>query len=351
MGSILDDQGHLEKHDPGGMLGAITRFPLDARNAIKDAEKLELKAYQEKHNGLLIAGMGGSAVGGLLLKDWLRGTCGVPIEVSRSYSLPGWVDEDTLVYVVSYSGNTEETLKQYQEALERGCKVLCFCSGGRLSRSASLRKLSVFKYPKGYQPRAAIAHQFFSLATVSHRLGLVGDNLWGEVKEALTVLDGLSKEMGPTVPMRVNPGKRLAESLHGYIPFIYGSEALQSVAYRYGTQFNENGKIPAGYGFVPEVFHNSVMAVEAAKTLLTRCCAVVIKDPCDAESSRKLNRFVELMAESFARVVEVEAFGSGMLARILSALYIGDFASAYLGILYGHDPGSTKSIDCLKKKP
>ena len=340
----------MEEHDPGGMLGVITRFPLDARRAIKDAEKLELKAYHRKYRGLLIAGMGGSAVGGLLLKDWLRGTCVVPIEVSRSYGLPGWVDEDTLVYVVSYSGNTEETLRQYQEALERGCPVLCFCSGGQLSRSASLRKLSVFKYPKGYQPRAAIAHQFFSLAAISHRLGLVGDDLWGEVDEALAVLDGLCREMGPTIPMENNPGKRLAESLHGYIPFIYGSDVLQSVAYRYGTQFNENGKTPAGYSFVPEAFHNSVMAVEAAKTLLNRCCAVIVKDPCDVESSGKLDRFVELMAGSFARVVEVEAFGSGRLARILSALYIGDFASAYLGILYGHDPGSTKSIDYLKKK-
>src|SRR4030042_4866177 len=251
MGSILDDQEYLEKHDPDGMLGTITRFPVDARRAVKDAEKLDLKAYHRKYDGASGAGMGGSAVGGLLLRDWLRGVCSVPIEVSRSYSLPGWADEGTLVYAVSYSGNTEETLRQYQEALERGCSVLCFCSGGRLSQSASLRKLSVFKYPKGYQPRAAIAHQFFSLAAGSRRLGFGSDYLWGEVDEALAVLDDLCREMGPTVPVEFNPGKRLAESLHGYIPFIYGSEALQSVAYRDGTPFKENGKISARGSVVP----------------------------------------------------------------------------------------------------
>ncbi len=349
MGSILENLGYMEKRDPDGILSSISRFPVDARRAIEDADGLDLKAIRRKYNGLVVAGMGGSAVGGLLLRDWLRDACSVPIEVSRSYSLPRWVGEGTLVYAVSYSGDTEETLRQYQEALDRGCPVVCFCSGGKLSRSASLRKLPVFKYPKGYKPRAAIAHQFFSLAAVSRRLGLVGDEPWGEVEEALTVLDGLSQEMSPEVPIDSNPGKRLAESLHGYIPFIVGSEALQSVAYRYSTQFNENSKTPAAHSFAPEAFHNSVMAAEAAKPLLGRCCAVVVRDPLDAESSGKLDRFVELMAGSFARVVEVEALGRGRLARILSALYIGDFASVYLGILYGHDPGSTKSIDYLKQ--
>ena len=347
MSSTLDDPEHLKKYDPGNMLAAITRLPQNARKAIKDAEKLKLKTRKKGYKGLVVAGMGGSAVGGLLLKDWLRDTCSIPIEVSRSHTLPAWANKDTLVYAVSYSGDTEETLNQYTEAVEAGCPTICFSSGGKLEQSASLHKTPWLKYPKGYQPRAAIAHQFFSLATVTKRLGLIRYETWSEVDEAINALQDLSAEMSPTTPSASNPGKRLAESIHGYIPFIYGPEDLATVAYRYSTQFNENSKSPAAHGFFPEAFHNSVMSSEAPRELLSRCCAVVMRSPSDA--SKKTERFTELLAQSYGRVVKVEVKGEGKLSRILSALYIGDFASAYLGILYGHDPGSTKSIEYLKQ--
>jgi glucose/mannose-6-phosphate isomerase len=347
MESVLDDPEHLKKHDPGDMLATITRFPQNARKAIKDAEKLKLKTHKKSYKGLIVAGMGGSAVGGLILKDWLRDTCNIPIEVSRSHRLPAWANKDTMVYAVSYSGDTEETLSQYKEAVEAGCPTICFSSGGKLEQSANLNKTPWLKYPIGYQPRAAIAHQFFSLATITRRLGLISDETWSEVDEAINTLQALSDEMSPTTPSATNPGKRLAENIHGYIPFIYGPEEMATVAYRYSTQFNENSKSPAAYSFFPEAFHNSVMSSEAPRELLSRCCAVVIRNPSD--DSKKTERFTELLAKSYGRVVKVEVKGEGRLSRILSALYIGDFASAYLGILYGQDPGSTKSIEYLKQ--
>jgi glucose/mannose-6-phosphate isomerase len=347
MDSVLDDPEHLKKYDPGDMLTAITRFPQNARKAIKDAEKLKLKTRKKSYTGLIIAGMGGSAVGGLLLKDWLRDTCSIPIEVSRSRRLPAWANKDTMVYAVSYSGDTEETLSQYNKAVEAGCPTICFSSGGKLEQNATLHKTPWLKYPKGYQPRAAIAHQFFSVATVTRRLDLISDETWSQVDEAINTLQGLSAEMSPATPSASNPGKRLAESIQGYIPFIYGPEDLAAVAYRYSTQFNENSKSPAAHSFFPEAFHNNVMSTEASRELLSRCCAVVIRSP--SNDSKKTERFTELLAKSYGRVVKVEVTGEGRLSRILSVLYIGDFASAYLGILYGQDPGSTKSIEYLKQ--
>ena len=346
----LNDPQYLQAQDPGNMLQAISRLPKDARKAIGDAEKLSLPRLKTKSlKGLLVAGMGGSAVGGLLLRDWLSDRSATPIQVSRGYHLPAWVDEDTLVYAVSYSGDTGETLSQYQEALNRGSTLVCFCSGGKLSRSASLRKTPCIRYPKGYKPRAAVAHQFFSIATVSRRLGLVDDETWGQVDEALRTLDALSREMDPGTPTAFNPAKRLAESLKGYIPFVYGGEIHETVAYRYTTQFNENSKSPAAHNFMPEAFHNSVMAREAPRELLERCCAVIIRDPEEESLSPRVDRFTELVSESFGRVIEVDAAGQGRLARILSALYIGDFASAYLAVLYGRDPSSMDSIESLKQ--
>ncbi|TRO54267.1 bifunctional phosphoglucose/phosphomannose isomerase [Candidatus Bathyarchaeota archaeon] len=350
MAPSLNDPQHLQTYDPGNMLQTITRFTQNARKAIKEAEKLDLTRLQKtKHSALLVAGMGGSAVGGLLLRDWLTDTSRTPIHVQRGYHLPAWADQNTLVYCVSYSGNTEETLRQYHEAQERGCPTVCFTSGGKLGQSAGLRKTPLLKYPQGLQPRAAIAHQFFATATVTRRLGIIDDETWTQTEEALKVLDALSREMQPATPTAFNPAKRLAENLKGYIPFVYGGPIHETVAYRYTTQFNENSKSPAAYSYTPEAFHNSVMASEAPKELLSRCCAVIIRDPKDEELKPKTDRFIELLSRSFGKVIEVEASGQGKLARILSALYIGDYASAYLAILYGRDPSSTDSITSLKQ--
>ncbi|MCW4050382.1 MAG: bifunctional phosphoglucose/phosphomannose isomerase [Candidatus Bathyarchaeota archaeon] len=351
MDHSLDDPDTLKQYDRKGMLKAIKDFPQSAVKAISDSEEVDLSKLEgETFNAIIIAGMGGSAVGGILLRDWLIDTCSVPIVISQGHHLPAWVGKDTLVYVVSYSGYTEETLSQYREAIGKGSKIIAFCSGGSLSQNASRRKFPRIKYPKGYQPRAAIAFQFFSIATITRRLGFISDETWAEVDEALKVLTRLSEEMSPEMPIEENPGKALAESVKGYTPFIYGSRLYTGVAYRYSTQFNENSKSPASAGFFPEAFHNRVMAREATPEQLEKCCVVVIRDPRDEEAmANKINRFMGLVAERYGRVVEVEPEGEGKLARMLSALYMGDYASAYLGILYGHDPSSTESIDLLKQ--
>ena len=349
MAQLLDDIDHLKNLDKKNMLNAISRFPKNARKAINTAEKVELGDIPEgKYSSILIIGMGGSAVGGLLLRDWLRESLEIPIIVSRSYHLPRWVNKNALVLVLSYSGNTAETYSQYLEAVDRGCKIVVFCSGGKLSQNAALRKIPRVIYPKGYQPRAAIAFQFFSLVTIVNRLGLPGI-LWDEIDEAIDVSSVLKDEMAVESETDINPAKRLAASIYGFIPLVYGGPLYESVCYRYSTQLNENSKIPAGTNFFPEAFHNSVMAREAKQNLLEKICVVVINDP-NSESliSEKIKKFNELMVKSFGRVVEVESSGKGRLARMISALYIGDYASAYLGFLYGHDPSTTDSIDYLK---
>jgi len=155
--------------------------------------------------------------------------------------------------------------------------------------------------------------------------------------------------MKPETPAGSNPGKELAMRIKGYTPYVYGGSLHEGVAYRYQTQFNENSKSPASSSAFPEAFHNSVMAREAPKELLERICALVLRDPQEEEATAsRIDKFTELLAERFGRIVKVEARGEGRLARIVSALYIGDFASAYLGLLYGHDPSSNDSIDKLK---
>ena len=348
METPLDNLEHINSIDKNGMLVEITKFPENAETAIIESLKVDLGEDSEFKN-VLIAGMGGSAVGGLLLNDWLLYTTKKSIHVSRGYDLPGWVNEDTLVLAVSYSGNTEETLSQYHQAIEKGCRIICFCSGGELEMLGKENGQPVVYFPKGVQPRAAIPFQFFALAAVAKKVGLIEDEQWEEVLEAIHVSRVLAASMSVESPMNQNMGKQLADLVKDYIPFIYAPRQFKAVAYRYSTQFNENSKSPAATNFFPEMFHNSIMAREGPEDILCGNIAIIIKDSGRNERlSKKIEVARDLMSEKFGKVVEVETVGKAVLTKMMSALLIGDFASAYLGVLYGIDPSTTDSIKLLK---
>ena len=149
MSSVLDDPETYSNLDPDGMLEAITKFPESARAAISNTNNISINITGIQYDSILIAGMGGSAVGGLLLRDWLLDTLKIPCDVSRGYHLPAWVNKKTLVYAVSYSGNTEETISQYMEAVKLGCTVVCFCSGGKIRETSQGKQSDLGVFPKG----------------------------------------------------------------------------------------------------------------------------------------------------------------------------------------------------------
>lgn len=350
MKPTLDQPEQLHALDRGGMLKTLSRFPDCCREAVEAAEGLPLDTLMRRGlKAVVVAAVGGSAIGGHLLRDWLLDTCPIPIHVSRGYRLPRFVDGETLVLAVSYSGNTEETLAAFGEALERRCPVIAVTSGGEMQRLSAERGLPLLSLPRGMQPRAALPNQFFSLATVMRRLGLASEP-WEEVSEAFEVLEAIRDNLVPETPTAENPAKRLALGFRGLVPFVYGPRLFEAVAYRIRTQLNENSKVPAGSGFFPEAFHNAVMGCEGPEEVRRHICALIIRDPGEPPGmERKIDAFKGLLEPRVGRVLEIRARGRGRLARMLSALYVGDYASAYLGLLHGLDPSSTDSIAALKR--
>ena len=332
------------------MLKALSRFPESCREAIEAAEGLNLSILPRRDfKAVAVVGVGGSAIGGHLICDWLLDSCPIPVHVSRGYHLPRFIDEGMLVFAVSYSGNTEETLSGFREALERRCPVIALTSGGEMQRLSAEKGAPLLGLPVGMQPRAALPNQFFYLATILRRLGLASEP-WGEVVEAMDILRDLRGDLVPETPTASNPAKRLALGLRGLVPFVYGPRLFGAVAYRIRTQLNENSKVPAGSGFFPEAFHNAVMGCEGPEEIRRRVCALVIRDPeGPPEMERKIEGFKRLLESGGIRVLEIRALGRGKLARMLSALYVGDYAVTYLGMLYGLDPSSTDSIAALKR--
>jgi glucose/mannose-6-phosphate isomerase len=303
-----------------------------------------------KPGEILIVGMGGSAIGGSILKDWVSESLAVPLGVCRDYRLPLYAGRESLVIAVSYSGNTEETLSSFVEALRRGCMVVAVTSGGILGDFCRKLNVPVVELPSGMVPRSAIAYLFFPLVVILEKFGLVSD-VEEELQEAVEVLRRIRDEVVPEVPITRNRSKRLAAVLSDSIPVIYGDRYSRAIAYRSRTQFNENSKLLAVSGFLSEIDHNDVVGWEAPEEFTRQFSVVFLRTTDDIEEMKlryKITR--DLIADKAKRIIEVFCEGNSLLAKMLSVMYTVDAASIYLAVMHDIDPLSMKSISALKSQ-
>ncbi len=335
-------------------------LPEQFEDALQRARRLEIPGRLQissrlvvnyaKPQEVLIVGMGGSAIGGDLLKDWALGSVAVPLEVCRDYHIPIYAGSKSLVIAVSYSGDTEETLSAFIEAVSRGCMVVAVTSGGILAYLCRRMGIPMVELPGGMVPRSAIAYLLFPLIVVLEKLGLVS-GIEGELQEAIEILRRIRDEVVPEVPITKNRSKRLAAVLSDSIPVIYGDRFSRGVALRSRTQVNENSKLLALSGFLPELDHNDVLGWEAPVEYTKRFTVVFLRTADDAQEMKlraELTR--DLIADKAKRIVEVFPEGSSLLAKMLSIMYIVDVASIYLAVLNGVDPTATTSINKLKSQ-
>jgi glucose/mannose-6-phosphate isomerase len=345
--SILDDLGRMRKIDGSDMLSFCVDAAKHYQEAVEAAEKISL-SYSKPEN-VVVAGMGGSAIGGEFLKDWARDRVKVPIEVSRSYSLPAYADERSLVLVVSYSGETEETLSAFLDAVQRGCMVFCVSSGGSLLRFAGRLGVSFLRVPSGFAPRAALPYLFVPLLKALEKVGIVS-GVSVELSEAIAVLGRVCSECAPEMPIGSNAAKSLAVGVNGTVPVVYGFGVFRSVAQRFKTQFNENAKVPSKWEYFSELDHNEVVGWERAGRLAGCFSAVFIRDGEEPVEIRSRIETTKSLMLGGSRLFEVRSHGEGALARMLSVVCVGDFASVYLAILRSVDPTPVETISLLKAK-
>ncbi len=361
MPTILDQPDEIKDIDKSNMLEACEKHPDFCRDAIRRAKetdmpnKLEVSeeiaiTYKPPSN-VIIAGMGGSAIGGELLKDWLYDRASIPIEVCRSYSLPEYANRDSLVIAVSYSGETEETLSTFLEALRRRCMIVTISSGGHLQEFSEKLKIPYIAIPPEFPaPRAAIAYTFFPLTVLAEKLHVV-ERVSEEIEETLPLLRQISEENSLQTPAENNNAKKLALEIGDTIPIIYGFKHYNAVARRLKCQFNENSKVPSKFDVFSELNHNEVVGWEAPKNLTKTFSIILIRDSEEPpEIRRRIEITKQIASTKVRKVLEIRAAGKGKLARMLSAMYVGDFASIYLALLRGVDPTPTRTIVHLKQE-
>jgi glucose/mannose-6-phosphate isomerase len=351
MKADLDNRHFITERDPDGMLETLAGLPDQCEKALTIGNDAALPGMPGELRQVVLAGMGGSAIGGDLLRVVVAGKARIPLAVCRDYSLPAYVNEQTLVFLTSYSGNTEETLSAYRLAGERGAARIVVTTGGRLAELAASDGVPVVSVPlRGLPPRSTIGYLFFVPLVILERLGVIGrQEGYGEV---LAVLRSQREELGPSAPVWHNQAKDLALRLYGKIPVIYGaSGTTEVVATRWKGQFNENAKCLAYWNVYPELNHNELVGFEAPPDLLPSLFLVHLRDAMDHPRVQARMEIVKrLLTGRIGGLSEFSGRGETLLARLLSLIYLGDFTSVYLALLYGINPKPVQVIDYLKQE-
>jgi glucose/mannose-6-phosphate isomerase len=346
------DPARVAALDTGGEFEAVSRLSEQLEAGYTRA----LAALTSKRlvpsgrpDGVVVCGMGGSAIGGDVIGACVS-SMPVPYQVVRGYELPAWVSEATVVIAVSYSGNTEETLSCVARALPRGCRPVCVTSGGRLAALAARHDLPLVAVPAGLQPRAAIGFLSTPIGTALEAAGLL-HGFDEQVAEAIEVVAELRGELAPEVGGDDNEAKTIARHLLHCLPIVYGAGVTVPAARRWKSELNENAETPAFFNELPELDHNELAGWATNPGVVGRAFLVLLDDPAGDERLRRRLAFTaSIMQPRVAGLVRIAARGVLPLARVLSSAYVGDFTSLYLALLYGIDPTPVAAIEDLKAR-
>lgn len=338
--------------DAGGMRRLVAAFPDHLAEGAGRAAAFAagLPVPEPPPRALVVAGMGGSAIGADLAAAGWSDRRSVPLVTVRDYVLPGWVDRRDVVIASSYSGETAETLAAFGEAKERGSRVVALTTGGRLAALAEEAGDPVLVLPGGFPPRAALGHSLAACSLVVARLdpGL-------EVGAERDRLERAAAAIGPRAAEWLewspeNPALRLAASFEGRLPVVYGGHPVAvAAARRWKTQLNENAKTPAFAGEFPERDHNDVVGLEGAEEVRGRLCLVFLETPWDLPAVRRRIELAHRDAEErVAARHRVMAEGEEPVSGMVWLCHLGDCASFLASVIAERDPTPVTSIDRLK---
>ncbi len=340
----------IQRYDKSNMNQLLVDFPKQVENAVKIGSKFKQAYNKSQIDSIVITGLGGSAIGGDLLRSYLSVESEIPFQVNRHYFMPEFVNERTLVVVSSYSGNTEETIAAHADAKKRKAKILCISSGGQTAASAEKFKQPLITIPKGLPPRAALGYSFFPTLIALSKMKLIRPKD-SDIAETLSLLRKKSKIYSSL--KNNNVALQLAKQLYMKLPVIYSAaDRFDIVNLRWRGQIAENAKQLAFGHVLPEMNHNELVGWKVLRRIMEEEIAVVfLRDKDDHPRVKLRMEITKGVIEQYAsKVIEIQSEGKSVLARMFSLIYLGDWTSYYLAILNGIDPTPVKVIDYLKNE-
>ncbi len=337
-------------NDPADMAKSIYDFPVNIVDALKIELSQPITADEITFKNILIAGMGGSAIGGDVVNALAGDQINIPLVVSRHYELPAWVSRDTLVVCSSYSGNTEETLSAFEDAKTKGAFIVGITTGGKLLAKLQEGNYPYIAIPSGLQPRAAMAFSFVPMLNLLNQLGLIDHSTIDQLNGAVSLLSKVREEY--SIQGSENPTLKIAEKIAYKLPVIYGQTTTTGIAaMRWKGQICENAKMLAYHNELPELNHNEIVGWENNKSVIEQIALIWLKDVQDNERVRYRQTFTEEILNKVAAIQEIVSVeGETFTERFLHLIYFGDWVSYWCAAIHGTDSSPVFKIENLKKK-
>ncbi len=344
----LDDLSAFRAIDRQNLISQINDLPDQLASAYQlgqEAPLPDLDAIQ----GVAICGMGASVIAAEILAAYAAPNLSVPLAIVRDYDLPGWCrGPHTLVIAVSHSGNTEETLSIFEQALERGCQALVLTTGGKLAEAAGRYAVALWRFPPAQIPRLACGYFFGLLHSLFGRLGLLPDPQ-PELADLLQALRGIQASLRPEVSVVHNPAKRMAGQMLGRPVIVFGADFLAPLAKVWKNQINGMAHAMAISDAIPEADHNTLAGLEGPAVLLPHLFAIFLESP--ENHPRNLQRLQltrQVYLQQGINTDVIQARGKTRLAGIWTSILFADYCTYYLAMAYGVDPSTATMLNDFK---
>jgi len=352
-------EGTFSYLDKENMIKDLEGISQHIEKALKLGEMYSNSIFADNENVILyknvknitFLGMGGSAIGGNLMTGYLADEINVPINVIRGYDIPKYIDKDSMVFAISYSGNTEETFSTLKQSHEKGAKIIILSSGGHFEVFTKQKNIPFIALPSGIQPRVALPFLFFPVLKVLEKIRLI-EKRDVEIFEMLQILNKISGEYGFKSEVKSNLAKKIALSLFRHLPLVYGSEGiLSAVAMRWKTQINENSKWPSFWNTFAELDHNEIVGYEIENEVNKLVKIVYLEDRNGLlRIKQRASITKNIIRNKVREFITCTSIGENKLSRMFSLIYLGDMVSYYLAILNGINPSPVDCIENLKKE-
>ena len=330
---------YRSKTDISPMKTLVANFSKQLTEAISIGSKAKFTASANKISNVLICGLGGSGIGASIVSELVAPTASVPLNSSKGYFIPGYVNENTLVIISSYSGNTEETLQCMEQAIQKKAKIVCITSGGSVEKIAKEKGLDHIIVPGGMPPRSCLGYSLVQLFYTLSFFKIITDSFVADLQAAVKLLDQEENAI-------IAEATAISKQLIGKIPVLYATTYNEGIAIRFRQQLNENSKILCWHQIIPEMNHNELVGWTQKNDNL----AVIFLLDKD-EYSRNLAR-VEINKEVIKKytntIIDIQSKGNSAIEKALYFIHLGDWISVIFGESRGADLMEIKVIEHLK---
>lgn len=342
---ILDDLAKIKKIDKEKMREKLIEAPIYHQKAIQEAEKIKLPDNYSEITQIIACGMGGSAIGADLASDFSK----IPFFVNRDYGLPDFTGENSLIVLISYSGNTEEVLSCIEEARKKQSKIFIITSGGILLKKAQSLKLPFYQIAPSLPPRAALSYLFVPIVKILSKLGVLKEGI--ELESSVASLNKFNKEISLEIIQKNNPAKLLASEIYSHLPVVIASQKFEGVARRWKTQFNENAKNFSFFDVLPELKHNTIEGLNFPVYGKNNLYFLLLQSDFDEIPVKKsFEALREFLTKEKIKTHLISVPTLDILSQKMALIYLGDWTSFYLAILNRANPSTTKNIQWIKER-